>query len=282
MIKNDYAIIKLAKGEIRHYHFKHIDLRVYQTGDPMNDITLILEKNRRIVVIEPPCFTENLVELEQYLRTFDARIEGLLLAYHMTGVNFISEAKRYSTLNAEDFGARGPGKAMVDNFAQTFGETFDRSINQVTDYINGDSVSIAGIAMNIEHTSDAFDIEIPEINAKYLHLLGHDIHSIIFSKDQIDEEIVKLTGCVKKGYDLMLSSHYAPEDLSDVQTKIEYLRRLKSIAGTVKSAVDFTQAMKREFPQYGGEHYLEMTAQSLFGRSAGKDGRAGHRSEPLF
>ncbi|GHV68081.1 hypothetical protein AGMMS49928_06660 [Spirochaetia bacterium] len=264
MKKTDFTTTKLEKGEINHYQFKRIDLRVYKTNDAMSDITLILEKEKRILVIEPPCFVDNLAELENYLRGLDAKVEGLLLAYHMVGVNFIKEAKRYSTRNAEEFGARGQGKAMVENFAKTFGSAFDPSINQVTDYIDGTNVSIAGIKINIEETREAFDIEIPEINVKYLHLLGHDVHSIIFSKGHLDAELKKLSECIKKGYDLMLSSHYPPEDLADVQMKIDYLKKLKS-AAAAKTREEFIQVMKKGFPQYGGEHYLEMTARGLFG-----------------
>jgi hypothetical protein len=268
MKKNDFTTIKLAKGEINHYHFEHIDLRVYKTCDPMNDITLILEKEKRIVVIEPPCFKDNLSELEEYLRGLDCKIEGLLPAYHMTGANFIKEAKRYSTRNAEEFALKGAGKAMVDNFAKTFGSAFESSINKVTDYIDGHSVSIAGILLNIEETDEAFDIEIPEINVKYMHLLGHDVHSIVFSKSHIAAELTKLTECIKKGYDLIFSSHYPPEDLADVQEKIDYLKKLQSAAAAAKTPLEFMQTMKKEFPAYGGDHYLEMTSQCLFGQSA--------------
>ncbi|GHU77410.1 hypothetical protein FACS189461_5750 [Spirochaetia bacterium] len=265
MKKTDFTSIKLAKGEINHYHFKRIDLRVYKTNDAMDDITLILEKEKRIVVIEPPCFVDNLAELENYLRGLDAKVEGLLLAYHMTGAGFIKEAKRYSTRNAEAFGARGQGKAMVENFAKAFGGAFDSSINRVTDYIDGTTVSIAGITMNIAKTPEAFDIEIPEINVKYVHLLGHDVHSIIFSKDHLDAELAKLAGCINKGYALMLSSHYPPEDLADVRMKIDYLKKLKRAAAATKTPEEFMATVKKGFPQYGGAHYLEMTAKGLFG-----------------
>ncbi|GHV94589.1 hypothetical protein AGMMS50293_09090 [Spirochaetia bacterium] len=268
MQKNDFISTRLTKGEINHYHFKHLELYVYKTNDPMNDITLILKKDKRIVVIEPPCFTENLVELEQYLHTLDARTEGLVLAYHMTGAHFMKEAKRYSTRNAEEFGTYGPGKAMVNDFSKTFGSAFDSSINKVTDYIDRACVSIAGIEMNIEMTHEAFDIEIPEINLKYMHLLGHDVHSIIISKSRIDTEITKLTGCIKKGYDLICSSHYPPEDTSDVRVKIGYLKKLKSAVAAAKTSEEFIQTMKKEFPNYGGDHYLEMTAHILFGKPA--------------
>jgi hypothetical protein len=264
MKKNECTVIKLGKGEINEYRGDSLNLLVYQTHDPLSNVTLILEKEQRALVIEPPCFVENLAELEQYLRSQQFNVEGLLVAYHMTGANYFKGAKRYSTRNAAEFGTKGQGKAMVDSFAAAFGSAFDASINQVTDYIDGDSVTIAGITLNIDRTPDAFDIEIPAIKAKYVHMLGHDVHSIIGSARNIERELVKLEGCAAKGYDLFLSSHYPAEDIHDVRQKIEYLKRLASIAVQAKSAEEFKRMARKEFPQYGGEHYLDKTARFLF------------------
>ncbi|MDR0553464.1 MAG: hypothetical protein LBG76_01505 [Treponema sp.] len=263
MKKSECTIIKLDKGEINQYRGAP-NLLVYKTNDPLSNVTLVLEKEKRALVIEPPCFTANLTELEQRLRSLEFKVEGLVLAYHMTGANFIKEAKRYSTRNAEEFGTKGPGKAMVDNFANVFGSAFDASINRVTDYIDGDSVTIAGITLNIERTHDAFDIAIPGIKAKYVHMLGHDVHSIVGSVELIDRELTKLEGCIEKGYELFLSSHYPAEDRDDVRQKIEYLKRLKHIAAQAKSGEEFKLLAKKEFPHYGGDHYLDMTAGFLF------------------
>jgi hypothetical protein len=264
MKKNEFTVINLGKGEINQYRGDSLNLLVYKTRDPLSNITLILEKEKHALVIEPPCFATNLSELEQYLRSQGLKVEGMVMAYHMTGANLIKEAKRYSTRNAVEFGTKGPGKAMVDQFAGAFGSAFDPSINQVTDYIDGDSVTIGGITLNIDRTPEAFDIEIPGIKAKYIHMLGHDVHSIIGSVGNIEKELVKLEGCIRKGYDLILSSHYPAEDLDDVRQKIDYLKWIQHIAVQAKSAEEFKQMVRKEFPKYGGDHYLDKTAQFLF------------------
>jgi hypothetical protein len=227
-------------------------------------VCLILEKQKQAVVIEAPCFHTNLTEFEQYLRESKLDIEGMILAYHMTGGSILKGVKRYSTKNAEDYGWKGRGKSAVENFTQTFGAAFDPALSAVTDYIEGDSAVIAGITMNIERNNDAFDIEIPEINAKYIHMLGHDVHSIIASTAQADQEIENLQECVKKGYNLIFTSHYPPEHPQDINEKINYLKRIKSASLTAKSAQEFKQIIKKEFPAYTGENYLDMTAQSLY------------------
>lgn len=265
MKKTDCETIKLGKGEINRYHSGDLSLYVYKTNDPIEDVSLILEKGKRALVIEPPCFVENLTELEEFLRSQGFKAEGLILAYHMTGAHFIREAKRYSTRNAEDYGTKGAGKATVDKFADTFGSGFDPSLNRVTGYIEGDSITIAGITLNIERTPEAFDIEIPALNAKYIHMLGHDVHSIIIGTKEINAQLARLEVCVRKGYELILTSHYPPEDLEDVKQKIGYLKKLHQTALQAKTADEFKVMMQKQFPEYRGEHYLNMTAQALFG-----------------
>ena len=79
------------------------------------------------------------------------------------------------------------------------------------------------IDMNIIPTSEAYDIEIPEINSIYTHILGSDCHSIITSVGNATEMIETLRGYLDKHYNLILTSHYVPEELDAVNTKISYI-----------------------------------------------------------
>lgn len=58
-----------------------------------------------------------------------------------------------------EYSHKGGGASLVSNFAAAFGDSFDSSIYTTT--------------------TEAFDIEIPEINVIYTHMLGHDCHSIV-------------------------------------------------------------------------------------------------------
>lgn len=64
----------------------------------------------------------------------------------------------------------------------------------------------------------------------------------------------------------MLTSHYTPEDLKDVKTKISYLDSLKEIAAKCSSKDEFKKEMKSQYPNYSGENYLDMTAGFFFAK----------------
>ena len=121
-----------------------------------------------------------------------------------------------------------------------------------------------GIDFVIRQTHEAFDIEIPEINAVYTHMLGHDCHSIVAGADHADGMIAQLNGYIASGYTLILTSHYTPEDLKDAKTKIAYLENLKKIASGCKTAEEFRTSVKEQYPDYSGENYLDMTAGFFF------------------
>lgn len=258
MNKNTFKAIALNKGEMNIYDFGTIRLHAYKTNDFIDDEVFIAEKDGRAVIIESPCFFDNIKELTEYLNGL--KVEGMLVAYHGAGATFLPNVPKYATQNAADYSENGGGKALVDNFTNAFGEIFDNSIHKITNIIDEGKLTIGGIDFVIKQTAEAFDIEIPEINAVYTHMLGHDCHSIVAGAGHADGIIAELNSYIKKGYDLILTSHYTPEDLKDAQTKIDYLENLKKIAKTCADADSFKAEVQKQYPAYSGQNYLDMTA----------------------
>ena len=262
MDKNTFKTVKLAKGEMNIYDFGNIRLHAYKTNDFIDDEVFIVEKNGKAVIIESPCFFDNNKELTEYLK--DIEVKGMLIAYHGAGATFLTEVPKYATQNAVDYSKNGGGKALITNFTNAFGDLFDASVYNITNIISEGKITIGGIDFVIKQTSEAFDIEIPEINAIYTHMLGHDCHSIVAGSAHADAIIAELKGYISKGYDLILTSHYTPEDLKDAQTKINYLEDLKNIAADCTDADNFKSEVQKRYPAYSGENYLDMTAGFFF------------------
>ena len=257
--------IKLNKGYVLVYDFGKVKVHNYNTADYIDDQVILIEKNGKIAVIESPAFYDNNKELEKYIESLGVKLDGVLLSYHMGGGTFLKDSKKYATKKADEYGHIGGGKALVDNFTKVFGESFDNNIHHVTDYINEGTITLADIKMNIIPTSDAFDIEIPEINSIYTHMLGSHCHSIIAGVDHANAIIDTLKGYIEKNYNLILTSHYIPEDIKAVDTKISYIETLLNIASTCNSKDEMIEKVKEEYPNYSGVNYLEMTAGFFFG-----------------
>lgn len=264
MKKNAYTTVPVATGEMRVYTNGDMKLHAYHTGDPIDDQVLVVEKAGQAVVIESPCFVDSIRALADYLDRAGLKVAGVLTAYHMAGATFLPQVKKYATRNADDYGHTGGGKGLIDSFAGAFGAAFDSSIHTVTDFLEPGAVTIGGIDVVIVPTQEAFDVEIPGLNAVYTHMLGHDCHSIVAGRDHADAIIAQLRGYQDRGFDLVLTSHYAPEDLADVEVKLAYLERVKAIAAQSGDRSAFVSAVNGEFPQYSGGNYLDMTAGMFF------------------
>lgn len=264
MNKNMFTREILNKGEMHIYNFGHIKLHAYKTNDLLDNEVFIVEKDGTAVIIESPCFFDNNRELEAYIKKSNLTPAGMLLAYHMAGSTFLQDVKKYATKNADEYGHIGGGAALVQGFTAAFGETFDAGVHTVTDYLDAGKTVIGGIEFIITPTQDAFDIEIPEINSVYTHMLGHDCHSIIAGTEHADSIIAQLQDYVAKGFTLILTSHYTPEDLKDAETKIAYIQTLQSIAKNCRTAEEFKRAVKEKYSRYSGENYLDMTSSFFF------------------
>ena len=125
MNKNTFTTVKLAKGEMNVYDFGTMKLHAYKTNDLIDDEVFIVEKTGKAVLIESPCFFDNIKELTEYLR--DVEAEGMLVAYHGAGATFLPDVPKYATQNAVDYSENGGGKALIDNFTGSFGQIFDSS-----------------------------------------------------------------------------------------------------------------------------------------------------------
>ena len=262
MNKNTFTAVPLTKGEVNVYDFGTVKLHAYKTNDFIDDEVFIVEKADKAVILESPCFFDNIEELTTYLNGVE--IAGMLVAYHSAGATFLPDVPKYATQNAVEYSENGGGKTLVTNFTHAFGAVFDNSIHQITNVIGEGKINIGGIDFVIHQTTEAFDVEIPEINAVYAHMLGHDCHSIVAGAGHADAIIAQLRDDIAKGYDLILTSHYTPEDLKDAQTKIDYLETLKGIAKKCSNAASFKAEIQKQYPNYNGGNYLDMTAGFFF------------------
>lgn len=80
----------------------------------------------------------------------------------------------------------------------------------------------------------------------------------------LDEMIASLTRYIEQGYTTFLSSHYAPETQDDARAKISYLKHMRTIVKTAKTADEFILQMKAAYPDFK-DRYLPTTAKLFYG-----------------
>ncbi len=260
--------LKMEKGEMEVYDYGHMKMHVYASHDLMNDYVIIVEKNDKSIMIESPAFYANFDELSEYLEQNKINIEGVLPPYHPLGATFINHAafanaKVYSSETVIDYWENGFGAVMKQGIPSKFGNTIDAVMYERDVYLEDGEIEIAGIKLIITNSYDGFNVEIPEIETVYLHILGHDVHSEILSPEHLDDMIVMLKQYTKNGYETYLSSHYGPENKAEALEKTAYLEHMKEIIAASKDGETFSKNMKAAFPDYK-DGYLGATTNLLY------------------
>ncbi len=264
MNKTAERTISLAKGRVDVYTKNGITLYAYQTNDCMADEVFVLAKAGQGVVIELPCFRDNIAELTDFLTREKITVVGKLVAYHAAGASFLPEVPAYGTASSVAYNTTGGGAGLVANFRNAFADAFDGDICRVDHILSDGETQIAGIRFVLKSNAEAFDLEIPEMNCVYTHMMGHDCHSIVAGCPHADGMISQLNYYIRHGFDLVLTSHYTPEDLKDAQAKVAYLTALKEIALTCETGEEMKALVEQRYPNYSGMNYLDMTVGFFF------------------
>lgn len=256
--------IDLEKGFIEIYNFGEIKLHAYQTNDLMNDESYILENNDNLLLIEFPAFYDNLEEFEKYVKGLGKNIVGKVFSDHPNGATCFKNIPGYASEGTIKSMKQGTINGLVTVFEKSFGGKFAKEYHEITNILKEPNVNIGGFELNITYHDENIEIEFPQINCVYTHMLGHDCHSIVAGENHADVIIEQLKKYKEKGYNLILSSHYIPETLKDVDVKIAYLEDLKVIAKNSNSKEDFESNVKSKYINYSGLNYLDMTAGFFF------------------
>lgn len=256
--------IDLKKGFVEVYDFEEIKLHSYQTNDLMYDESYILENKDNVLLVEFPAFYDNLGEFEEYVKGLNKNIVGKVFSDHPNGGTILKSIKGYASEGTIKSMKEGTIHNLVNGFETAFGGNFAKEFHEITDVLKEEKVNIGGFELNIIYHDENIEIEFPQIGCVYTHMLGHDCHSIVAGEGHANAIIEQLKRYKEKGYNLILSSHYTPETLKDVDTKINYLEELKVIAKKSKDINDFKDKVKGKYPEYSGLNYLDMTAGFFF------------------
>ena len=217
------------------------------------------------MAIESPPFEVNIAEWKEYIDDLKKPLTDILISYHPAGGQWYGQAKSLATEGAQKAMTEGATKALTDSLGQVYGANFKTDIPDIAATLKTGLNTVGGLDLEIIDAGDGYDIAIPAINVIYTHMLGADTHSILAGPDHVKAVLDSLENMKVKGHQLILSSHHTPEKPADVDTKISYVKRVAAIAEASNDQDEFTLAVKKEYPDYKGLNYLDLTAGFFFG-----------------
>lgn len=258
--------LKTEAGSFAVYDYGKVKLHVYSTNDPLNDQAFIVEGKDSLIGIELPSFTKNLDMWKGYIKSLNKPMNDIFISSHPAGASYIQGMNVYGTEETEKSINGGAVGATTQGLYQAFGSDFHGGADtaQLNKIIPAGKIIIDDIEFNVINRGDTYDLEIPSLNLIYTHMLGKTVHSIITSKENLDSMVAVLKEYQDAGYEMILTSHFAPEGQDAVTEKIAYLKKIKELSNEYQTPEEFISAVKAAFPNYIGENYLEMTAGYLY------------------
>lgn len=233
----------------------------------MNDESYILENKENVLLVEFPAFYDNLEEFEKYVKELNKNIVGKVFSDHPNGGTILKDVKGYASEGTKKSMKEGTIHNLVTGFEKSFNGAFAKEFHKITDVLKDEKANIGGFELKITYHEENIEIEFPQIGCVYTHMLGHDCHSIVAGEGHANVIIAQLKRYKENGYNLVLSSHYTPETLKDVDTKIAYLEELKILAKESENVTDFENKVKEKYPEYSGLNYLDMISGMFFSQN---------------
>ncbi len=253
--------------------FDNFSLHTYASFDAMADVSFIVEGPKSLVVIEPQAFKEKMEEFVAYTEKLNKPIEKILVSFHAAGLKVYKKERKAITKPMAEFIKSDAAKGMLAFFDKAFKGAMDTQIVEFDEHLDAStSFTVDGVIYTLEPTSLP---GMPGVNIAignkvyYQHYAPakgfHASKNQIASKAAIDGALSDALKAEKAGYTMLLGSHgYGKASVEDLKFQIEYLKTMKKITSNAKTAKEFTEQMKKAYPDCKGDEDLKAIAANLY------------------
>lgn len=261
-----------AESKFKSYELPSSTIHVYQSGDPMGDVSFIVEGEKKLVVIEQPTFYTAIEEFGKYVDELGKPVEKVVASYHFGGL--AQYPAKISTMPETmiKFAASAPAQGMVAKFSKIFGEAADFrpfspkvkgfAVPSTQQWGGVEFVMTPGAASDMPAASIQIDKD-----AFYTHFApawSHASPMQVKSLVAVDAMIAELEKIAASGAKYIFGSHGAPSTQAAVKFQISYLKRLKQLREVSKDSDQFIQRLIVSFPKLDGAENLRKVAKNLY------------------
>lgn len=237
-------------------------LHVCDTGDALADTCFAFEGRQSIVCLEAPAFQPDVDAWKAHLAALGKPILGVLTPYHVGGADQLGPTLATARTVAALIPS-GAIHAITTGFRDAFHGAFLQP-KPIATVIPEGMLRLGDLTFTVRDEGYGSAIDLPAERLTATHLFGADCHSLLTSREAIDEALAQCDALESAGVRLILSTHHLPEGPEAIPVKRAYLTRVKAIAETTADAQAFTQAVTAAYPDLGAPAYLDMTAAALF------------------
>lgn len=249
-----------------------IVLHTYQTGDPLGDVSFVIESKNSLVILEPVPFEANIKEILAYTDKLNKPVSKILVAFHPGGLSQHPTGEKVISKPLNGFLNSDAGKGMLKHFEQVFKGKFDSAIVPFDSVIEADKkLVIDGVTYQFAQTKlpgmPGSNIAISD-KILFSHFAPaanvHPSPFFINGRPAIAAALAESEAALKGGYSLFIGSHMPGKGgVKDMEFQIKYLKTLEAVAAKTDQAADIVSEMEAAFPGCAMDKHLKGIAEKL-------------------
>ncbi len=253
------------------YDYDEVKVHLYSSFKAMEDISLIVEGKRGLVVLEPQAYTHCKEDFETYVREIGKPVVKIISDYHTYGLADWDPKMVVMVESMVPYEKSAEYKERTQRFASIFKGDLDVHPHDKVATIPAKSTQMwAGISFQFEPgLSTDYPASTINIAGKFYYMhytpeLEHLPASLFKNAASMDLLIAELQKAKESGCMLFIGSHGRASYMSAVEFLLKYLEKMKSVYKVSKTKSEFIRTMTSTFYGLPEEHNLIEVADILY------------------
>ncbi len=258
-------------GSIEKLSFDGFNAHIYTSGEAMGDVSIVVEGEKSVVILEPQSFYKSIDELNGYIASLGKPIERVVANYHAGGLASYDSKKIVMVEPMVEFMQSDMAQGMMAKFDNIFQGAMDTRTVKIKRTIPAtSSQSWAGVEFKFTQGA-ASDFPASSVNIGgeiyYTHFSPNRAHPSpmqLNSPMALDAMLSELINAKESECKLFIGSHGTVASLDDVDFLIAYLERVKELSSKCSDSDSFAQQLILSYPTLAAAENVRAIAKSLY------------------
>ena len=248
-------------------------LHVYTTANPLGDMCYVIEGDKKLVILEPPAFKDNMADFGDYVSKLNKPVEKVITNYHAAGFSAYAPELFVMVEDMPEFVKGDVYSGMMANFAAGFGDAMDQSdfipkevVKKNTTQKWGDVAFkfVPGVASDFPAASILIGDQV-----YYMHftpVTGQHISPLqISGRNALDALIAASEQALQTNARLFIGGHgITVADRNTLESQLAYLKDMKQVCEQTGTGDEFILTMQMNYPEYAETKNLTAVAGKLY------------------
>lgn len=280
------AVASMAGAQnVEKHSFDNFNVHVFTSPEAMGDISILVEGERELVMVEPQSFYKSIEEFNGYIAKLGKPLKYIVASYHAGGLASYNPKSIYMVEPMVAFMQSEMAQGMLKKFDGAFGGAMDTRMVKPRRTIPATSIQKwAGVEFSFT-AGAASDFPASSINIGgkvfYTHFAPNMMHPSpmqLNSPKAVDATLAELIKAKHSGCEIFVGSHGSVASREDVEFMVGYLTKVKELISSSATSDIFAQRLIVAYPSLAGIESVSALSRRLYPNEVVSDDEAAVRS----